>query len=136
MVVKENKTDKACMFAKESLTKDTKDYIQMQNPTYTLSKNMIQIYDNGLIKYWEREETVASSLPALLTVLTGECAGGGGTTNKTYMAFSYAAIDYSPLALAARYMPEVASKANISLTKWPSIDTYDPKNNDYTSLKA
>ena len=136
MVVKSGKSNDACMFAKGSLTKDTKDYIQMQDPTYTLEKNMIQIYDNGLIKYWERVETVASEKPAKLTVLTGNCAGGGGTTNKTYMAFSYSAIDYSPLALAARYMPGVASAANLDLKKWPTIDTYDPKANDYTKLKA
>ena len=97
---------------------------------------IIQIYDNGLIKYWEREETVQSSLPAKLKVLTGDCAGGGGTTNNTYMAFSYSEIDYSPLALAARYMPAlgkasdlVAAKYVQDLSKWPSLDTYEPKIN-------
>ena len=134
MVVKESKMDDACMFAKGSLTKDTKDYIQLQEPKYSLKKNMIQIYDNGLIKYWERVESVDSSLPAKLTVLTGECAGGGGTENSTYMSFSYSPIDYHPQALAARYMTEIASETNI--TGWPTLANYDPKNNDYTTLKA
>ena len=133
LVVKEEYADRACMFAKGSLTKDTKDYIQMQNSKYELKKNMIQIYGNGLIKYWEREETVSSDQKAKLTVLPGECAGGGGTTNYTYMAFSYSEIDYNPLALAARYLPAIAdSSYGISFGDWPTLDEYDPKNVDYT----
>ncbi len=134
MVVKESKVDDACMFAKGSLTKDTKDYIQLQNAKYSLKKNMIQIYDNGLIKYWERVESVDSSLKAKLTVLPGECAGGGGTENSTYMSFSYSPIDYHPQALAARYMTEIASETGI--TGWPTLANYDPKNTDYTTLKV
>ena len=143
LAVKASKSNDACLFAKGSLTKDTKDYIQMQDPTYTLEKNMIQIYDNGLIKYWERVETVASEKPAALKVLEGNCAGGGGTTNYTYMSFSYSAIDYSPIALAARYMPALGTASSLvpskfvqDLSKWPTIDDYDPKANDYTKLKA
>ena len=134
MAVKEAKMDDACMFAKGSLTKDTKDYIQLQQPKYSLKKNMIQIYDNGLIKYWERVESVDSSLKAKLTVLPGECAGGGGTENSTYMSFSYSPIDYHPQALAARYMTEIATETGI--TGWPTLANYDPKNTDYTTLKV
>ncbi len=134
LAVKETAMDEACEFAKGSLTKDTKDYIQLQSPKYSLSKNIIKIYDNGLIASWEREETVASEAPAKLTILTGECANGGGTTNHTYMAFSYSPIDYEPTALAARYLPEVSSKITID-KKWPTLANYDPKKNDYTKLK-
>ena len=134
LVVKEDKVDDACMFAKGSLTKDTKDYIQLQNAKYTLTKNLIQIYDNGLIKYWEREETVASEEKAKLTIMPGECKQGGGTTNHTYMSFSYSPIDYNPLALAARYLPEIGTKVSIP-SKWPTLANYDPKSKDYTTIK-
>ena len=139
MVVKEDKADAACMFAKGSLTKDTKDYIQLQNAKYALTKNTIKIFDNGLIAYWEREETVSSEDPAKLTILTGECKKGGGTTNHTYMSFSYSPIDYSPLALAARYLPEMGTLTNEKykqdLSGWPTLDEYNPKEKDYTTLK-
>ena len=143
LVVKEDKMDEACMFAKGSLTKDTKDYIQLQNPEYSLSRNVIQIFDNGLIKYWERVETVKSSEPARLTILSGECKEGGGTTNNTYMAFSYSPIDYYPIALAARYMPQIGTTENTNvpaslvqdLSGWPTFEEYDPINKDYTTLK-
>ena len=139
MAVLADKQDEACVFAKGSLTRDTKDYIQMQESKYTLEKNHIEIYANGLIKYWERIETVSSENKCLLTVMPGECAGGGGTTNHTYMSFSYSAIDYNPLALAKRYMSEIAStEAGVKATyanklakameKWPSFDDYDPTN--------
>ena len=134
LVVKESKADAACMFAKGSLTKDTKDYIQLQDAKYSLKKNVIKIYDNGLIMSWERIEAVDSTLPAKLTVIPGECNGGGGTENHTYMSFSYSPIDYHPQALAARYMPEIA--ASTSIKGWPTLSEYDPKNKDYTSLKA
>ena len=139
MVVKEDKADAACMFAKGSLTKDTKDYIQLQNAKYALTKNTIKIFDNGLIASWEREETVSSEDPAKLTILTGECKKGGGTTNHTYMSFSYSPIDYSPLALAARYLPEMGTLTNEKykqdLSGWPTLDEYNPKEKDYTTLK-
>ena len=139
MAVKEDKADAACMFAKGSLTKDTKDYIQLQNAKYALTKNTIKIFDNGLIAYWEREETVSSEDPAKLTILTGECKKGGGTTNHTYMSFSYSPIDYSPLALAARYLPEMGTLTNEKykqdLSGWPTLDEYNPKEKDYTTLK-
>ncbi len=139
MAVKEDKADAACMFAKGSLTKDTKDYIQLQNAKYALTKNTIKIFDNGLIASWEREETVSSEDPAKLTILTGECKKGGGTTNHTYMSFSYSPIDYSPLALAARYLPEMGTLTNEKykqdLSGWPTLDEYNPKEKDYTTLK-
>ena len=144
LAVKADKADEACVFAKGSLTKDTKDYIQMQTPTYSLSKNEIHIYENGLIAYWEREETVASTKEAKLTVFEGKCTGGGGTTNHTYMAFSYSAIDYSPKALAARYMSEIGSTdagfpADYvqDLSGWPTLEEYDPftKQAEYIKLK-
>ena len=43
---KEAKMDDACMFAKGSLTKDTKDYIQLQQPKYSLKKNMMSFIMN------------------------------------------------------------------------------------------
>ena len=136
LAVKSDKdtVDAACKFAKGSLTKDTKDYIQLQDAEYSLTKNIIKISESGLIMSWEREETVQSNKKAKLTILTGECAGGGGTTNHTYMSFSYSPIDYSPIALAARYLPEVGSKIKID-KKWPTLENYDPKKNDYTKLK-
>lgn len=145
MKIKEGMDDEACKFAKGSLTKDTKDYIQMQNPKYELKENIIQIYDNGLIKSWDRVETVSSTQKAQLTLLDGDCNGGGGTTNETHMAFSYAAIDFHPLALAARYMSEIGttthkfpSKYVLDLSKWPSFSNYDPQNKtaEYLALKA
>ncbi len=145
MKVKENKADEACKFAKGSLTKDTKDYIQMQNPTYELKENIIQIYENGLIKSWDRVEKVYSNEKAQLTLLDGDCNGGGGTTNETHMAFSYSAIDYHPLALAARYMSEIGTTSHkfpaayvLDLSAWPSFEKYDPQNKkaEYLALKA
>ena len=133
LAIKEDKVNEACVFAKGSLTKDTKDYIQLQDAQYTLSKNIIQIYENGLIKFWEREETVNSNDVAKLTIMPGECQKGGGTTNHTYMAFSYSPIDYNPLALAARYLPEIGTKVTIP-SKWPTLEEYDPKTKDYTSI--
>ncbi len=129
-VVKEEKVDDACMFAKGSLIKDTKDYIMMQTPTYTLQINKVEIWENGLIKSWERQETVASEQKAKLVVITGVCNGGGGTTNHTYQTFSYEEIDYSPLALAARVWPQigqdVAGKYKQDLSKYMDFDTYKP----------
>ena len=127
-VVKEEKVDDACVFAKGSLIKDTKDYIMMQKPTYTLQINKVEIWESGLIKSWERQETVASEEKAKLVVIPGTCYGGGGTTNHTYQTFSYEEIDYSPLALAARVWPQigqdVAGEYKQDLSSYMDFDTY------------
>jgi len=120
----------ACKFAKGGLVKDTKDYIQMQDMTYTLERNTIEIYDNGLIRSWERKESIDSTVKAKLKVLEGDCFGGGGTTNETHQTFSYEAVDYDPLALAARYWPQTGdkSKSNLAydLSGYTSFADYKP----------
>ena len=132
-VVDEDYVEDACKFAKGGLVKDTKDYIQMQEMTYTLEKNTIEIYDNGLIRSWDRKESINSTVKARLDVggaITGDCNGGGGTTNETHQTFSYDAIDYDPLALAARYWPQTgdSSKSSLAydLSGYTSFADYKP----------
>lgn len=134
IVVKKDKANAACEFAKGSLTKDTKDYITMQNPDYALEENTIQIFDNGLIKSWKRQETVSSEAKAKLIILTGDCFDGGGTTNITQQAFSYLDVDSDPLANAALYWPQlgdstVVGKYAFDLKSYPTIDNYNPSKN-------
>lgn len=131
MVVKEEKANDACRFAKGSLTKDTKDYIKMQNVKYSLTKNTIEIFDNGLIKSWDREESIDSTEKAELIVLSGECKKGGGTTNKTKSSFSYEMQDCDPLAQAALYWPELGDKSIVGdrafdLKGYTTFDEYNP----------
>lgn len=134
IVVKKDKANAACEFAKGSLTKDTKDYITMQNPDYALEENTIQIFDNGLIKSWKRQETVSSEAKAKLIILTGDCFDGGGTTNITQQAFSYLDVDSDPLANAALYWPQLGDSAVVGkyafdLKSYPTIDNYNPSKN-------
>ena len=105
----------------------------MQEMTYTLEKNTIEIYDNGLIRSWDRKESINSTVKARLDVggvITGDCNGGGGTTNETHQTFSYDAIDYDPLALAARYWPQTgdSSKSSLAydLSGYTSFADYKP----------
>lgn len=131
MVVKADKADEACLFAKGSLTKDTKDYIKMANAKYKLEKNTIEVFDNGLIKSWARQETISTDQPAELVILSGTCHGGGGTTNVTQSAFSYEKQDCDPLAQAALYWPQLGDKAVVGnvaydLKGYTTFDEYNP----------
>ena len=106
----------------------------MQNPDYALEENTIQIFDNGLIKSWKRQETVSSEAKAKLIILTGDCFDGGGTTNITQQAFSYLDVDSDPLANAALYWPQLGDSAVVgkyafNLKSYPTIDNYNPSKN-------
>ena len=135
MVVKPEKANEACEFAKGSLMKDTKDYITMQNPEYSLEENTIEIFDNGLIKSWKRQEKVSSDKKAQLIILSGDCFNGGGTTNITQQAFSYLPEDTNPLANAALYWPELGQSSVVgnlafNLSAYPTLAQYNPSKNN------
>ncbi|MGN0796664.1 MAG: hypothetical protein ACI4M5_00480 [Christensenellales bacterium] len=135
IAVKEDKIDEACKYAKGDLIKDTKDYLLLQNPKYTKLENTIQVYGNGLIKCWVRDEVMGSTEKAKLVVLPGEAAGGGKTGNASVTIFSYDERDYNAERLAALYWPElgkatlfkgaVANK-QLDLSAYPTLETYAP----------
>lgn len=124
ITVKEENVDEACKFAKANLIKDTCNYILLKNPKYTKLTNKIEVYGNGLIKSWERDEELGSEEQAKLVVLPGTCEKGGLTGNKSLSVFSYNELDTNAERLAALYFPEVGTK--IDLTKYPTLAQYQP----------
>ena len=135
MVVKEDKIDAACKYAKGDLIKDTKDYLLLQEPKYTKLENTIQVYGNGLIKCLIRNEIMGSEQKAKLVVLTGEAAGGGTTGNASITVFSFDDRDYNAERLAALYWPELGNSKNfvgavagkqLNLSAYPTLDNYTP----------
>lgn len=133
MVVKKDMTDEACKFAKGALVQDTQAYVRLDQPKYVELINKIQIYENGLIKCWDREEKLGSELQAELIVLGGTCDGGGYCSNTAKTVFSYAEVDTNAKALAARYWPELGnekivkdSKLRLDLSGYVTLDEYVP----------
>ncbi len=135
LAVKEDKIDEACKYAKGDLIKDTMGYVQLQKAKYTKLENTIQVFGNGLIRSWSREEVMGSKLPAVLTVFPGSCKGGGETGNKALTVFSYDERDYNAERLCALYWTELGDSAvvdklvkggTLDLSKYPTLDNYQP----------
>ncbi len=113
------KIDEACKYAKASLISDTKEYIELKNPTYTKCENTINVYDNGLIASWERSEFMASDeAKVVLSPMNANCKKGGETGNDALTVFSYdAEVDANALQLAALYWPELGTEKGVNAPK-------------------
>lgn len=135
LAVKEDKIDEACKYAKGDLIKDTQAYLRLKDPKYTKLENTIQVYGNGLIKCWVRDEIMGSTENAQLKVLPGEAAGGGNTGNSSVTVFSYDERDYNAERMAALYWPELGKATlfkgavenkQLDLSAYPTLETYAP----------
>lgn len=135
LAVREDKIDDACKYAKGDLIKDTMNYVQLRNPKYTKLENTIQVFGNGLIRSWSRDEIMGSKEEAKLTVFPGKCDGGGQTGNKSTTVFSYDERDYNAERLCALYWPELGnadlvnkavSGGALDLSKYPTLSNYKP----------
>lgn len=136
MVVKDDMVDDACKFAKGALVSDTEQYVRLNQPKYTELSNVIEVFENGLIKSWDRTEKLGSDKRAELLVLPGSCDGGGTCSNTAKTVFSYADVDCNAKSLAARYWPQLGdakiikdASLRLDLSKYDTIDTYKPKLN-------
>lgn len=141
IVVAEQYVDDACIYAKGSLIKDTKDYIALKNAKYTECTNVIEVYGNGLIKSIQKIETLATEDKCDLVVISGNCKGGS-TTNEAIFAFGYTDECTDANRYAALYWSQLGDEsyygktANctkdmvLDLSSYPTFETYEPTVND------
>ena len=145
IVVAEQYVDDACIYAKGSLIKDTKDYIALKNAKYTECTNVIEVYGNGIIKSIQKIESLGSEEKCDLVVISGSC-NGGGTKNEAIFAFGYTDDCTDVNRYAALYWPELGNESYfgkgykvtkdmvLDLSSYPTFETYEPKVNEMAAL--
>lgn len=145
IVVAEQYVDDACIYAKGSLIKDTKDYIALKNARYTECTNVIEVYGNGIIKSIQKIESLGSEEKCDLVVISGSC-NGGGTKNEAIFAFGYTDDCTDVNRYAALYWPELGNESYfgrgykvtkdmvLDLSSYPTFATYEPKVNEMAAL--
>lgn len=145
IVVAEQYVDDACIYAKGSLIKDTKDYIALKNARYTECTNVIEVYGNGIIKSIQKIESLGSEEKCDLVVISGSC-NGGGTKNEAIFAFGYTDDCTDVNRYAALYWPELGNESYfgkgykvtkdmvLDLSSYPTFETYEPKVNEMAAL--
>lgn len=145
IVVAEQYVDDACIYAKGSLIKDTKDYIALKNARYTECTNVIEVYGNGIIKSIQKIESLGSEEKCDLVVISGSC-NGGGTKNEAIFAFGYTDDCTDVNRYAALYWPELGNESYfgkgykvtkdmvLDLSSYPTFATYEPKVNEMAEL--
>lgn len=145
IVVAEKYVDDACIYAKGSLIKDTKDYIALKNAKYTECTNVIEVYGNGIIKSIQKIESLGSKEKCDLVVISGNCQGGA-TKNEAIFAFGYTDDCTDVNRYAALYWPELGNESYfgrgykvtkdmvLDLSSYPTFATYEPKVNEMAAL--
>ncbi len=145
IVVAEQYVDDACIYAKGSLIKNTKDYIALKNARYTECTNVIEVYGNGIIKSIQKIESLGSEEKCDLVVISGSC-NGGGTKNEAIFAFGYTDDCTDVNRYAALYWPELGNESYfgkgykvtkdmvLDLSSYPTFATYEPKVNEMAEL--